>query len=825
MGPYEILAPIGAGGMGEVYKARDTRLDRIVAVKLSRTEFSERFDREARAVAALNHAHICTLHDVGPDFLVMEYIEGAPLKGPLSVDQALKYAAQICDALDAAHRKGITHRDLKPANILVTKTGIKLLDFGLAKPRALPEDADETRALTQQGMIVGTLNYMSPEQLQSKQVDTRSDIFSFGLVLYEMLTGKPAFGGSSAASAIAGIIEGPAPSLAGIAPPALDRVLKTCLEKDPDDRWQTARDLKRELEWAATTPIELAASRTAPPRYRVWFALLAGLLVLGALGAVWSLRRPAGPAPRLKLSIDAPSEDGWIDLIFSPDGTRIAFLNRKGLYVRAIDSTEALPVNVRSSPLAWSPDGRFLLGYRNQGHEMIKFPITGGAEQTIASGLLNIRGAAWSKDGTILFSEGGPLLRVSESGGTRTPLTSGPAWYPTFLPDGRHYLYLSGHGGDSEEAIYLASLDSKEERKLTKANSKAELASGHLLFLRGTTLMAQPFDSSALRVTGDAVPVAPDVRLVAVNRSGSFSASAGLIVYRTGGAGRSTLAWFDRSGKSLGLLDDKNYYEDVQISPDGRFVAATRLDPKTLRVSLWVTDLARGIASRLTMEDEDVDSPSWSPDGKRIAYSALNDEIYVRDTSGSGNREHFLRGLLPSWSPDGAGLVLVRLASNPSPQGLSLVPIQGDRKLVDYLEGPLYQPAFSPDGRWIAYAADESGQPDVFVQSFPAGHGKWQVSTHGGAQPVWSRDGKELFYKSPPLSDGDKVFAVPVKTGAMFEAGVPRELFSVNTMGGLPYFRRQYSVTPDGQRFLVNLRAEEHTQTILLQNWLTQARN
>jgi eukaryotic-like serine/threonine-protein kinase len=821
LGPYEILAPIGAGGMGEVYKANDTRLDRIVAIKASKSEFSERFEREARAISALNHPHICQLYDVGPNYLVMELVEGASLKGPLPVARAVEYAGQILDALDAAHRKGIVHRDLKPGNILITKQGAKLLDFGLAKQAtALKEtDATLTSGLTSEGQILGTLQYMSPEQLQGKKADARSDIFGFGCVLYEMLTGKRAFEGASAASVIAAIIERPAPSLRAVVPPALERVLQRCLAKDPDSRWQTARDLRVELLWAATAPDSAATSEAPRPTRRYLTIFVATLVVLVAgLGAARWLRLPPTTMPRLKVTVESPAGENWSFPEFSPDGTRIAFSTPEGLLVRATDSldTQLIKSSRGSSTPAWSPDGHSLAYLDPMAGEVRKVAIAGGTPQTVAA-MVSFRGIAWNTDGTILFSDG-PIMRVSENGGTPAPVTVEHGRYPTMLPDGRHYLFLGGKERSAEEAIYAGSLDSRDKRKITVANSKAELTpSDHLLFLRGTTLMAQPFDSRGLRTTGEAFPVAPDVRIAAVSGQAAFSASSnGLIVYQTGGAGRTALTWFDHSGKPAPVLDDANFYYDIEMSPDGKAVAATRLDPKTLLASLWVTDLLRGSTTRLTQEAENVESPAWSPDSRRIAYRSA-DQIYVKDASGSGKRELLAKqGWWPHWAPDAKTLVF---ADGEGPAGrLWLLPMGGDHRPVLYMDGQFTQPAFSPDGRWMAYASEESGNWEVFVQPVPAGHGKWQVSTRGGAQPMWRRDGKELFYLA-----NSKIFAVPVKIGESFEAGVPKELFTISSLRGQPQVRRHYTVSPDGQRFLVNVTVSDHPRTILLQNWLRPA--
>ena len=832
LGPYEILALVGKGGMGEVYRAHDSRLKRDVAIKVSAAQFTERFEREAQATAALNHTNICHLYDVGPNYLVMEYVEGIPLKGPLPLDQALKYAMQICDALDAAHKKGITHRDLKPANILVTNAGVKLLDFGLAKvgPSVTPsDDATLTMALTGKGEILGTLMYMSPEQVNGEDVGPRSDIFSFGLVLYEILTGKRVFDRKSQASVIAAILERPAPSVADVAPAALDRVLKRCLEKDPENRWQTARDLKAALELTAALVPEPTEERLAVPR-KTWPWIAVGACLLAAAVFVgWRTATPT-PIPRLKVILEPPHA-GWLWPTLSPDGTKIAFATPEGLRVRAVDSLDSQLVvagtrRERYDP-AWSPDGRFLIYYGLQG-ALKKVEVTGGTPQTVASGLPNFRGATWSTDGTILYSTG-QLLRVSENGGAPAPVmvpTSALPLNPVLLPDGRHFLYLAaGVGMDDLEggaAIYAGSLDSKATYRVTEANSQAEfMPPGHLLFLRGTTLMAQPFDSAELRTTGQAVPVAEDVAIIPVTHHAAFSSSRnGFISYQTGGIGHTALTWVDRAGKPASVVDDTHSYFDITLSPDGKQIAAARVDPKTLHLGVWVTDIGRGISTRITPEEESAQFPSWSPDGKRIAYTAHG--IRLRDADGTGKEDIPVPdGGMPQWSPDGHTLVLTGTNENAGGggDGLRLVSTTGDHKAVPYLGGVSAHPAFSPDGRWMAYVSRQSGEWQVFVESIPAGHGKWQISTRGGAQPIWRRDGTELFYKSPD----NKIMAVPVRPGANFEAGAPKELFPVDTVG-LNNVRRQYAVSPDGQRFLVNLAADDNGPMVLLQNWLSSTK-
>jgi eukaryotic-like serine/threonine-protein kinase len=568
LGPYEILAPIGAGGMGEVYKARDTRLDRVVAIKTSKTEFSERFEREARAVAALNHSNICTLYDVGPNYLVMEYIEGTPLKGPLSLDQTLKYAVQICDALDAAHKKGITHRDLKPANILVTKAGIKLLDFGLAKfekPVAVVQET-VTMALTSQGQILGTLLYMSPEQLQGKEADARSDIFSFGCVLYEMVTGRRAFDGASPASVIAAILERPAPSIAEVAPAALDRLLKRCTEKDPDHRWQSASDLQWALE---NLKLPETGSQSNPRAARSWIPwMVSAVLALVSVGiAGWALwPKPAPETRSIRFALDPPPGNSFLFPFFaqsfSPDGRFLVFSagaksSGGSLWLRPLDSLEALPLpgTEGGNGTFWSPDGKSI-GFVAE-NKLKRVEIQGGSPQILCDVGSNYQGGSWSRDGVILFSDGGVIRRVPATGGAATPVTAlDPArieighFFPLFLPDGRTFLYLIWSPKANVQGIYAAVIDGAAGRAISPtriiagADSKAVYAPplagspGYLLWLRQDTLMAQRFDPSRLRVEGDPISVAHPVDSVTfypdLRRAAFWTSDTGFLAYLTG---------------------------------------------------------------------------------------------------------------------------------------------------------------------------------------------------------------------------------------------------------------------------------------------------
>jgi serine/threonine protein kinase/Tol biopolymer transport system component len=858
LGPYEILSSIGAGGMGEVYKARDTRLGRDVAVKVSHDQFSERFQLEARAVAALNHPNICTLHDVGPNYLVMELIDGAPLKGPLPLDQALRFAAQICGALGAAHKRGITHRDLKPANILVTKVGIKLLDFGLAKfDQSIkpPSDATLTMALTGRNEIVGTIYYMSPEQLQAQatgqEIDARSDIFSFGLVLYEMITGKRAFEGSSPASVIAAIMERPAPSIAQVAPPALDRLLQRCLAKDPEERWQTARDLKGELEWIANTPAIEATSNPTPSQSRLGWVLAAiATLAALALGAMlWAPWRPGPDPPKVVRFQIAPPEGATLGTTFalSPDGSKLAFYATGSdgvsrLWLRTMDALEshALPGTEGNgvNPFFWSPDSRFIL-YNADNRKLKKVDVTGGPPLTICDAPNVVISGSANRDGVIIFGLNlGTIQRVPSAGGTPLPVTAlntmrkdSAHGYPVFLPDGRHFLYFV-RAAPENTGIYLASLDSRPEQqapKLLVATSFGpgfvpfpDRDGGAILFDRDGTLLAQPFDLRRLEPVGEAVPIME--QLGGFLGFGFFSASRnGTLVYRTNKAGNQRLGWLDRQGKSLGAVGDPHSYRDLALSPDGTRVAAVRTE--TSNLDIWLTAFPRAEDSRLTFDLARDQTPVWSPDGKRIAFASDrtgNFDLYQHASNGAGQDELLFKSdhqkYPTDWSRDGRYLLYIDLDPKTKPD-LWVLPMDSassERKPVLFLRTDLYEGngKFSPDVHWIGYESTESGRVEVYVQPFPAaegGSGKWMVSHGGGTQPHWRGDGKELFY----LALDGAVMAVPVSTsGAAFEAGTPAVLFK-----GPP--NRGWDVSADGKKFLFPIPSGDTAQApfTVVQNW------
>jgi serine/threonine protein kinase len=799
--------------MGEVYRARDTRLDRIVAVKVSKENFSERFEREARAVAALNHPHICTLYDVGPNYLVMEYIEGSPLKGPVPLDQALRHAAQICDALDAAHSKGLTHRDLKPGNILLTKSGVKLLDFGLAKrkPIAGADDKTLTLPLTGAGQIVGTLFYMSPEQLQGKEVGPESDIFSFGLVLYELLTGKRAFDGKNSASVIAAILERPAPSVADIAPAALDRVLRKCLAKDPERRWQSARDLRMELEWIGTTSEEASSKyrRSAP----LVIALAIVSLLAAGLGYI-AYRHTTEEAPRvLKVSVLPPEKATSARPSVSPDGKSIAFSTISGnitqIWVRDLDSLSAHPLpgtehQSQGAPL-WSPDGRrlsFLAGGKLKSVE-----VTGGPALEICP-VSSYIGGSWGKD-YIVFGTATGIVRVPQSGGVPTPITVPPPGNlngnPWFLPDGRHFLYGEGTLL-ADQAIYVADVEStdpaKNRRKVLAGAAAVAYSQNRILFLRGGTLMAQRFDTGSLEVSGDAEAVAENVDSIGGVASYGVSQN-GVLAYMSGGQGNLQLTWYDRAGKPLRTVGTPGFGFTAALSPDDMTVAFERLN-QTSGDGVLLLD-ARGGESRITSGGGFNAYPIWSSDGSQIAYYSLRGGIgstYVKPRNGIGKEQPIRQvpgfDFPADWSPDGR--IIMSVNAPKTKFDIWVAPTSGDGEPFPYLDSEFNERAakLSPNGQWLAYVSDENNRNDVYLQSFPKRGGEIPVSTSGGDLPIWSRDGTELFYISADM----KMTAVDIKrTGNVMQAGVPKTLFPVRIGPSLGH-GYAYDVSKDGN-FLI----------------------
>jgi serine/threonine protein kinase/Tol biopolymer transport system component len=864
--------------MGEVYQARDTRLERIVAIKVlpahlaDKPELRERFEREARTIASLNHPHICTLHDIGRqdgiDFLVMEYLEGETLatrllKGPLPLEQVLRYAIEISDALDKAHRKGVTHRDIKPGNIMLTKNGTKLLDFGLAKLKqeaahpAVPFSQLPTMSHnpTVEGTILGTLQYMAPEQVEGKveEIDGRTDIFAFGAVVYEMATGKKAFEGKTSASVMAKILESEPPPMSllqPMTPPALDRVVKKCLAKEPDRRWQAASDVCDELKWVAeggtqATPLQPAPAEPVPiyRRRAVVSGLAAVAIAAVAAIAAWNLK-PAPPAAlEMRTEIITPPTSDPTSFALSPDGRQIVFVasgdGPSRLWLRRLDATSAQPLAGTEGATFpfWSPDSRSLGFFADA--KLKRTDVAGGSPQTLANSIP--RGGTWSPDGTILFSPGNnsPLFRISASGGEPVAVTKVDRQishrFPQFLPGGRQFLFYAPAATPEAAGIHLGSLDSPETQRLAAADAAGiYAANGWLLFIREGTLLAQRLDLGRRELTGDPLTVADPV---ASNvGAGAFSVSAtGPVAYRSGEAGQRQLVWFDRSGKRLGAMGepDMNALSVVRLSPDGRRVAVHRVVQGNTDV--WLLDAAR--TTRLTF-DANVDRfPIWSPDGSRIVFSANRKgqfDLYLKPSNGAGSEELLVEAPhadTPSdWSRDGRFL----LYQNNDPQMLNdlwVLPMEGERKPFLFLKTNFEERRgqFSPDGHWVAYMSNESGRYEIYVRPFsgtPSGRaagGQWQVSTSGGMSPRWRLDGKELYY----IALDGKLMAAPITAGgATIEPGTPVALFQMRIYGGgtEPAVGTQYDASADG-RFLINTVLEDDTSPItLLQNWNPEAK-
>ena len=866
--------------MGEVYRARDTRLDRDVAVKVlpphlsSSEEGRQRFEREARTISQLSHPHICALFDVGREggveYLVMELLEGETLadrlgRGALPMDHVLRFGIEIADALDKAHRQGIVHRDLKPGNVMLTKSGVKLLDFGLAKAIAplaaepgvtsVPTMAGNRQPLTQEGTILGTFQYMAPEQLEGRDADARTDIFAFGAVLYEMATGRKAFAGKSQASLISNIMkEEPAPisTVQPMTPPALDRVVRACLAKDPEDRFQTAHDAKLQLQWIAEggsqagAPAVVTARRKSRERL-AWVIAAIGIAV-AALATYGYLRRAPAPILPVRAALLPPekasfdfSGAGTGSISISPDGRLVTFVagvegGANQLFIRPLGekSARAVPGTTGATWPFWSPDGRFIAFFAEG---KLKKVDVSGAPPIVLCDAFNGRSGSWNRDGVIIFSPDSTVAvhRVSSGGGNSTPVTTldgsiGETTHrwATFLPDGRHFLYMAGthtSGTKSEtNAVYIGSLESKDKTLLLRARSNVVYASGHLLYVLEKTLLAHPFDPERRKLTGDPVSLEESILYDPGFFRAAFAASDnGVLVYATGNReARASLAWYDRAGKPIGgPLGEPAEYDTFSVSPDGKRIAAGINDPATGLPDVWVLDFSRGTRTRFTFGPAPSARPLWSPDGTRLAYASLergmSGTVVIKPTGG-GQAETVFRGtgqFSPgAWSPDGRFIALeVIRPSTKTRNDVWILPLFGDRKAYPFLESEFSEegPLFSPDGRWLSYTSDESGKSELYVTAFPSRQGKWQVSNSGAFAGGWCRSGTEIVY----LAANQDVTSVEVRADAStFDAAVPRVLFkSPAALTG--------AVTPACDRFLLAPRPQG-TQAAalgLVSNW------
>jgi Tol biopolymer transport system component len=801
LGPYEILAPIGAGGMGEVYRARDARLSRDVAVKVSQERFSDRFEREARAVAALNHPNICTLYDVGPDYLVMELIEGDSPKGPVPLEEALRIARQIANALDAAHEKGVIHRDLKPSNIKITPDGtVKVLDFGLAKIVELmsgdPESSPTvTASPTRAGMILGTAAYMSPEQARGKTVDKRADIWAFGVVLYELLTGRRPFRGEDLTDTLASVMKDK-PDLSGVAP-RVRSLLERCLEKDPKKRLRDIGDawIVIDAALAGETPTVEGGTR------RPWLGWSVAAVLAAGLAAVMFLyvrEKPAVPAASIRFQIPAPDNAALDALLnLSPDGRKLAFIAGDRLWVHFLESGESRNLTVSGGTPFWSPDSRFI-AYPFAG-KINKIEVSGGPPETVTVSCCRWGGGAWSQDNLIIFSIQAGLFRVPASGGTPVQITAvDPSRQetshhsPSFLPDGRHFVYSRRSRIEGKSAIYLGSVDAKPEQQIStplmssfwgpKYASSPDPRAGYLLFVREDTLMAQPLDNRRFELIGHAAPLAEDM---SDGRAFSVSDNGALVYHRS--ASDRQLTWYDRDGHVTGAAGVPGNFHGLTLSPDGTRLAAMKLRAADAS-SLWLLDLSRGGAgTRFTFGSSDSD-PLWSPDGGRIVFSSNrigHYDLYQKPANGSTDEVVLLASAEDkngtSWSRDGRFL-LYTVFRQETKNDIWVFPLEAGKKPFPFLatEYNEVDASFSPDGRWVAYTSYESGGAEVYVRSFSMNKagtaveagGKWLISNGGGSGPRWRSDGRELYY----LSLNNRVMAVGIATTPAFRQEKPQAL-------------------------------------------------
>ena len=870
LGPYEILAPIGAGGMGEVYRAKDPRLGREVAIKVLPASFSQdadrlrRFEQEAKAAGVLNHPNITAVYDIGSHddapYVVQELLEGETLRaelaaGPLSPHKATEYALQIAQGLAAAHDKGIVHRDLKPENLFVTKDGrVKILDFGLAKltevePGIQATNLPTAAAATEPGVVMGTLGYMSPEQVKGKPADARSDIFAFGAVFYEMLSGKRAFHGDSAGETMASILREDPPELSVTnqsISPGLERIVRHCLEKNPERRFQSSSDIAFALQTLSETSASAFAgaprlSDRRVPRGLLWgtAGLLAGAiaatLTIGHGSSRTSVGRP------IRFEVAAPQDQRVVGTVaLAQDGSRLAFAARgpggsRVLWIRALGDPKAEMLRgTEGAELPfWSPDGRSLGFFANAALKRIA--ISGGPPQTLAPVATDVRGASWGADDRIVFAPGytGPLRQVSASGGKVTAATTldkgrneGTHRWPWFLPDGRHFLYYAaGATGTEPGEIFVGELGSGKVKHVTQSSSLPVYASpGYLLFVRGGALVAQAFDAERLEVRGEATPLGVDLPLNSTTAGlRALSASLdGTLCWRTQPSSTSQPVLFDRQGHEIGRLAEAAAWNFPRLSPDGQRLAMARAIAETTVGDIWTIDIARNVATRTTLDPADDAIMIWSPDGTRLVFASdrkgASGDLYVMRADQPGSEELLLATesakVADSWSPDGRSLIF-EVATPQNRQDLWLLPLEGDRKPVPFLATPFseHNARFSPDGRWVAYTSDVSGTLEVYVRAVRESGATWRVSNHGGQTPVWRGDGREIYYLAP---DGT-LMAAPVKDATPFQTETPTPLFKIAVAESPDH---QYDVFPDGKRFVVNQQISSKEEPInVLLNW------
>ena len=837
LGPYEIVAPLGAGGMGEVWRARDTRLDRNVAIKIMAdafardAEFQRRFDREARTISQLSHPNICTLHDVGDGYIVMELLSGETLadriaRGPLPLADVLRIGTEIASALAAAHKQGVIHRDLKPANVMLTKSGAKLLDFGLAKDAVVdvgPYDATRQHAVTARGTIIGTCQYMAPEQLEGGAADSRADIFALGALLYEMATAKRAFEGKTRTSLIAAIVAGqprPIQEFQPLMPAALDHVIALCLAKDPDDRWQNAGDVAKELQWIAAGHAESGRQK---PR-RVWIPwAIAALAVLTLIGILLT-KREARPAAPMQFTSIVPGGQAISMSVLSPDAQAIAFVakDKNGqslLWIRRLDSTTGQPLAGTDDPKFpfWSPDSRYL-AFFSQG-KLKKISVTGGKPEELCTAR-NGRGGSWNHAGVIIVSNAGagPLDRLPASGGTPVPVTRLDAArgesshrFPLFLSDDRHFLFLVTSFGTNRDAsklgIYVGSLDSPEQKMLVPAQSNVAYANGYLLFARNQTLYAQKFDEKHLTVEGDPIPLVEGIRFWPSVAWSDFTANASTLVYQVGGSVRSTqFAWFDRKGKEIRRLPDRGEFANPRLSPRGDKLLFDAVDPLSGNIDVWMASTTGPARQRLTFEVGNDSEAIWSPDARSIGFTTYENamQVIARKVIG-GNGEIVYR--VPGTSLGSLDMtddaIIFREHARASDWDIKMIKTGSATPINLFATAAAETDArCSPNRKWIAYVSNESGRAEVYLSAFPQPGVKWQVSTGGGTEPRWRADSGELLF----FDAAKQLISVSVKSGSVPDIGPPQVLFRASPtelISGTDLWT--YDVSPDAQTVLINV--------------------
>jgi Tol biopolymer transport system component len=876
---YEVVSLLGAGGMGEVYLAEDPRLGRQVAIKALPAEFARdpdrlrRFEQEARATSALNHPNILTVYDIGSHegslYIVAELLEGEELSelikhGAIHSRKAVDCARQIAEGLAAAHAKGIVHRDLKPDNLFVTNDGrVKILDFGLAKLHQrqfgdIDKDAPTQKRITDPGVIMGTVGYMSPEQVRGQETDHRSDIFSFGVILYEMLTGRRAFHGDSAIEVMNAILKEEPPELGELSlkiAPGLEKLLRRCLEKKPEHRFHSAHDLGFALEAVGSssssgsnqTKIAQALDTTALAKRGGWrgriawiaagvFALIAAL----AIGMAWLNRaRPAARVVRFKILPPEKTSFWEPSFALSPDGQTLAFsgTDETGkilLYLRPMNSFSAQPLSGTEGALFpfWSPDSRSIAFFSSG--KLKRVEVSGGAPQTLCEASY-AGGGSWNRAGDIIIApiNSGALYRLPATGGVPTQLTTTePSRYfhrrPQFLPDGEHFLYHASGKRPGQSGVYIGSLSDKTTHQAVSSDFSAVYAAGYLLFVRDGALMGQSFDTRALQLTGEPFLIIEQVKTYSIFLHVS-AAEDGTLAFREAGQ-KPQLVWFDRSGKRLGTVGEAAEYANPNLSADDERLAVNIIDPKTKSRDIWLFDLARGARSRFTFDPADDINPVWSKDGSRIFFTSDRKgprDVFQKKVNAAEDEELIYASPeyknVEDLSPDGRLLIYnANAGDNTTKVDLWLLPLEGERSPKPFIKTQFNEAnaAISPDGRWVAYDSDESGRREVYVATFPQLSGRWQVSASGGKEPQWRRDGKELFF----INNNNDLMAAEVKPGSgAFETEAPKLLFTtpLTTIG-----RNRFVATRDGQRFLVITWPEVAPAPInVVVNWVAEIKH